>query len=339
VAGLLIHISVYVSVNLVLVYAWLQTTGSQKELDKYLAHPADAIGSDFWPLLIAIPWAAVLLIHAVTVLTRYLPGSRRRRRRRKARRVERDQERALARQHRHDHIEQQVQHFGEQIAQFAQQFTHHPPSNETADETADGNRDEKATQKAPADTGPQRRWTVVMFTDIARSTALTESMGDEAWAEVLADYRVMVRRALDAYHGREVGTQGDGFLCRFDDPDIAVEAAIQLQRALHTRRSSGAFIPDVRVGIHAGEAIDHAEDLVGNAVNLAARVMAVAEPGEIIVTEPVADHLRPGRHLEDRGLHELKGVARPRHLLMVSWRPEAGGRETVDQRAGDDPSD
>ena len=94
---------------------------------------------------------------------------------------------------------------------------------------------------------------------------------------------------------------------------------IDLQRRLAARREGGSFTPDVRVGIHAGEAIDDDADLVGQVVNLAARVVDAASPSEILVTEPVADHLRPGRLITDRGLHELKGISRARHLLAVRW--------------------
>jgi class 3 adenylate cyclase len=56
-------------------------------------------------------------------------------------------------------------------------------------------------------------------------------------------------------------------------------------------------------------------------INLASRVTDAAEPGEILITEPVADHLSPGAALVDRGLKPLKGFAQPRHLLSVVWHP------------------
>ena len=160
---------------------------------------------------------------------------------------------------------------------------------------------------------------MVVFTDIARSTPLTEAMGDDAWAAVLSEYRQQVRDIVEAHDGSEVGTQGDGFLLRFESPDAGVDAAIDLQRRLAERRDGGSFTPDVRVGIHAGEAIDDDADLVGQVVNLAARVVDAAQPGEILVTEPVTDHLRPGHVIVDRGLHDLKGISRARHLLAVRW--------------------
>jgi class 3 adenylate cyclase len=169
---------------------------------------------------------------------------------------------------------------------------------------------------------PGRRWVVAMFTDIAGSTDLAESLGDDEWARVLADHRRQVRAAIEAHSGREVGTQGDGFLVRFDRPVDAVACAVELHQRLEAAREAGRFTPQVRVGIHAGDAFtDDDDDLVGRVVNLAARVMATAQPGEVVVTEPVADQLDASVELVDKGLQPLRGVSRPRHLLAVEWRP------------------
>jgi class 3 adenylate cyclase len=71
--------------------------------------------------------------------------------------------------------------------------------------------------------------------------------------------------------------------------------------------------------VHAGEAVDDEGDLVGRVINLASRVTDEAKPGEILVTEPVADQLVGKLELEDKGLRPLKGVSQPRHLLAVKW--------------------
>jgi class 3 adenylate cyclase len=168
---------------------------------------------------------------------------------------------------------------------------------------------------------PGRQWVAVMFTDLVGSTGLAESLGDATWHEVLAQHRQHVRECIDQHHGIEVGTQGDGFLVRFELPDAAVACAISLQREMHASRERGAFVPELRIGIHAGEAVADDNDLVGRVINLASRVTGAAEPGEILVTEPVADHLSPGVALADRGLKPLKGFAQPRHLLAVMWHP------------------
>jgi class 3 adenylate cyclase len=168
-------------------------------------------------------------------------------------------------------------------------------------------------------TGPIRRQMSVMFTDIAGSTPLAETLGDDRWAAVLVEHRTLVRATLAGHGGTEVGTQGDGFLVRFEDPDQAVTCAVDLQRCLDARRSDDATVPRLRVGIHAGEAVTDDDDLIGRVVNLASRVVDQAGPDEVLVTEPVAEHLRTPVVLHDRGLQQLKGITGPRHLLAVVW--------------------
>ncbi len=174
-------------------------------------------------------------------------------------------------------------------------------------------------QTEPQET--RRRWLAVMFTDLVNSTVLTERLGDDAWAESLRRHRDFVRGKIERHGGVEVGTQGDGFLIRFPNPDTAVACAVELQRSSAKRRRTHPDTPKLRVGIHAGEVVHDGDDddLVGRVVNLASRVTQVAEPDEVLITEAVADHLVREITLTDRGLHQLKGIERPRHLLSVVW--------------------
>lgn len=169
--------------------------------------------------------------------------------------------------------------------------------------------------------GPERRWLVVMFTDLVDSTALNETLGDEAWSQIVVAHRDAVRSCMLEHDGIEVATQGDGFLVRFAAPAAGVACAAALQRRFEETRRGGAFVPDVRIGLHAGEAVEHGGDILGQVVNLAARVTGAAAPGEVLVTEPVADSLGGTVALADRGLVTLKGVLQPRHLLAVAWQP------------------
>lgn len=164
-----------------------------------------------------------------------------------------------------------------------------------------------------------RRWVTVMFTDIANSTSLTEALGDEEWSRFLARYRETLRGAFRERGGTEVGAQGDGLLARFSSPADAVLCAVDIQRKHDEMREGTGLVPQVRIGIHAGEAVEDDGDLVGRVVNLAARVTAEAAPGEILVTEPVADELAGRIEVVDRGLWSLRGVPQPRHLLAVRW--------------------
>lgn len=164
---------------------------------------------------------------------------------------------------------------------------------------------------------PRRRWVAVLFTDVVGSTGLAQAMGDDAWHKALAEHRRLVRAAVADRRGREVGTQGDGFLARFDSPSDAVRCAVDIQRVVADAHGTGGPPIAVRIGVHAGEVVDDGTDVIGRVVNLASRVTAEAAPGEILVTEPVADEVGDALVLEDRGLRPLKGIDRPRHLLAV----------------------
>jgi len=158
-----------------------------------------------------------------------------------------------------------------------------------------------------------------MFTDIVDSTTLNQRFGDDAWAELLSHHRRLVRALLGSHRGVEVGTQGDGFLVRFDSPDHAAACAIDLQCRLAEGRDADDHPLHVRIGIHAGEVVHDDDDLVGRVINLASRVTGAASPDEILVTEPFADHLADPLPLVDRGLRTLKGFDQPRHLLALPW--------------------
>jgi class 3 adenylate cyclase len=168
-----------------------------------------------------------------------------------------------------------------------------------------------------------RRHVVAMFTDLSGSAATNERLGDDAWADLVRDHRRTVRELTDAHGGKEVGTQGDGFFVRFDEPAQALDCAAAIQRRCREERQAGSVLPPVRIGIHQGKAVHGDDDVLGQVVNVAARLLEVAAPHEILVTEPVADGAEPAT-FDDRGLVGLKGIAQPRHLLAVRWDPDAG---------------
>jgi class 3 adenylate cyclase len=172
----------------------------------------------------------------------------------------------------------------------------------------------------PRPSGPTRQWVAVMFIDVVGSTGLTEELGDEEWSRVLGRHREFVRARFAASGGSEVGTQGDGSLARFAAPADAVRCAVDIQRQLCAVRDAADGFPlEVRIGIHAGDAMEDDGDIIGRVVNLAARVTGEAEPSEILVTEPVADHVDVDTKVEDRGLITLRGLSQARHLLAISW--------------------
>lgn len=162
-------------------------------------------------------------------------------------------------------------------------------------------------------------WIAAMFTDLVGSTALAERLGDAAWSALIDRYRRTARAVVAPHGGRVIGTQGDGLLLRFDSPAQALHAAGELQRRFARERADGSALPPVRVGVHAGEAIAVGGDVLGQMVNVAARIAEAAAPDEVLVSEPVADHAPPELGFDDRGLHTLRGSDKPRHLLALRW--------------------
>jgi class 3 adenylate cyclase len=143
----------------------------------------------------------------------------------------------------------------------------------------------------------------VLFTDLVGSTARAGQLGDEDWRHLLAEQEALVRHQLEAQRGREIKTTGDGFLATFDSPARAVRCARAIRDG--TRRLG----LDVRAGIHTGECEFARGDITGIAVHLAARVLDVAAPGEVLVSSTVRDLLLgSGLSFEARGRHELKGI-------------------------------
>ncbi len=152
----------------------------------------------------------------------------------------------------------------------------------------------------------------LLFTDIVGSTHHAERLGDERWRAVLSEHHALVRREIARCEGTEVKTIGDGFFARFESPARGVACARAVRDGV---RRLGV---EIRAGVHTGECEVHDRDLSGIAVHLAARIQAVAAPGEILVSGTVKD-LTVGSNLcyTDRGEHDLKGVADRWRLFRV----------------------
>jgi pimeloyl-ACP methyl ester carboxylesterase len=143
----------------------------------------------------------------------------------------------------------------------------------------------------------------VLFTDIVGSTELAVHHGDHEWTELLQRHHRLVRGELTRFRGREIDTAGDGFLATFDGPARAIAAARSISSGV---RSLGL---DVRAGVHTGE-VERVDDTVaGLAVHIGARIAALADAGEVLVSRTVKDLVAgSGIAFEDRGSHRLKGI-------------------------------
>ena len=152
----------------------------------------------------------------------------------------------------------------------------------------------------------------VMFTDIVDSTRRAADAGDRRWRQLLNRHDELTRRQLGRFRGREVKTLGDGFLATFDGPARAIECACAIKDGV------GPLGLEVRAGVHTGECELDRDDVRGMAVNIGARIGAVAA-GEVLVSSTVKD-LVVGADLwfTERGEHELKGVPGKWRLYAAS---------------------
>jgi class 3 adenylate cyclase len=143
----------------------------------------------------------------------------------------------------------------------------------------------------------------VLFTDIVSSTNHAVALGDRRWTALLDLHDSLARRTIGWHSGVLVKSTGDGLLVTFDSPGDALRCAAGLRDEL------ADLGIEIRSGVHVGEVERRGSDVSGVAVHLAARVMALAEPGQVLVSSAVPP-LMVGSEIEfeDRGTHELRGV-------------------------------
>ncbi len=154
--------------------------------------------------------------------------------------------------------------------------------------------------------------TTILFSDIVASTSQLADVGDEAWRHVLDSHDRVVREQLRLYRGREINTTGDGFVVSFDGPARGIRCAQAITESLATLGL------EVGIGLHCGECEVRGDDLAGLAVHIAARVGALAGPGDVLVSGTVKDLVAgSGIEFEEHGEHELKGVPGSWKLFAV----------------------
>ena len=161
---------------------------------------------------------------------------------------------------------------------------------------------------------PTRELAAIMFSDVVGYTAI---MGrDEQQAlRALEDHRELLRLLLPKFNGRMVGEIGDGTLTSFHSAIDAVNCAREVQANLLQDQ------PDlkVRIGIHLGDVVFSNNTVLGDGVNVASRIHALAPPGGICVSASIYDEVRnkPGTRFKDLGAQKLKNVSRPIHVYQL----------------------
>jgi class 3 adenylate cyclase/pimeloyl-ACP methyl ester carboxylesterase len=159
---------------------------------------------------------------------------------------------------------------------------------------------------------PERSLATIMFTDIVSSTERAADVGDERWRALVERHDDILRTEIERWGGRPVKTLGDGFLAVFEGPAKAVRCA---------RAMAEAVLPlgiEIRAGVHSGECERLGDDVAGIAVNVAARISALAGSNEVLVSSTVRELvLGSGLEFGERGVHQLKGVPGEWHVYGV----------------------
>ena len=173
----------------------------------------------------------------------------------------------------------------------------------------------------------KRRFTrglCLCFTDLVGSTSYFARFGDAAGRGLQQRHVDLLRSALPAGQGRIVDTAGDGAFVVFPGVEEAVTALVGFELKVTEQNSTYAREHQllVRAGLNFGQVLTDGEAVTGDAVNLAARVCASAEPGEIRLTESAFRELSPQRRVLCRGLGQvtMKGVPAPLSLVSLGWR-------------------
>jgi predicted ATPase/class 3 adenylate cyclase len=155
-----------------------------------------------------------------------------------------------------------------------------------------------------------------VFTDVEGSTRLLARLGSKRYAWVLEEHRRLLRDAFARHGGYEVGTEGDSFFVAFAGADDAVAAMGEGQQALAAAGWPEDVVVGVRMGVHTGQPLVSGDNYVGIDVHRAARIMAAAHGGQVLVSETTATLLDQGP-LRDLGPHRLKDMLKPIRLYQL----------------------
>jgi adenylate cyclase len=188
----------------------------------------------------------------------------------------------------------------------------------------------------PQDGTEHRKLAAIMFTDMVGYSALAQR--NEAFAlELLEEHRRLLRAIFPKHKGSEIKTIGDGFLIEFSSALAAVQCGIEIQEAITKRNSAnpsqGNF--QVRIGIHAGDVVRRTDDLIGDGVNIAARIVRLAGAGGICISQQVFDQVenRVANSLKKMGQVKLKNMMRPLEVYWVEYEGATSSPPAVVQAA------
>src|SRR5438128_8723464 len=175
-----------------------------------------------------------------------------------------------------------------------------------------------------------------MFTDMVGYTALSQR-NESLALELLEEHRRILRAIFPRFNGSEIKTIGDAFLVEFQSALEAAKCGIEIQEEIAKRNSAnppqGLF--QVRIGIHAGDVVRRDDDVIGDGVNIAARIEPLAGAGGICISQQVFDQVenRVAKSLKKMGQVKLKNMVRPLEVYGVVCEGAAPGPPDLTQDA------
>ena len=178
------------------------------------------------------------------------------------------------------------------------------------------------------------RQAAVLFADVSGSTRLYETAGDIAALAAISQCLAAMRQATEAAGGRVVKTIGDEVMAIFPEPDAAVAAAAEMQAKAEAMPEVAGTRMGLRIGFHFGPVLQQDNDVFGDTVNLAARLVAQAQKHEIITTSETASQLAPVFRSMVRHLHAItvKGKSEDIELAEIIWRSDVNATTFVRNR-------
>jgi adenylate cyclase len=171
---------------------------------------------------------------------------------------------------------------------------------------------------------PDKTHYSIMFADIAGSTQLYEKIGDARAQASISDMLDLIAETIERHKGTVIKTIGDEIMCRFDEPSPAIAAASDVQTEIDLQAKISQSNLSVRIGIQHGPALLKKNDLFGDAVNVAARMAAIAKANQIITTDDVVKSL-PGWQAEKArkfDLTQVKGKKEPITIYEIIWKSD-----------------
>jgi len=198
----------------------------------------------------------------------------------------------------------------------------------------------RAAGEAPAGTNPEvpvptgaERLRAVLFVDISGSTGMYDTLGDTAALAIITRALELLEEQVYDHRGQVVKTIGDELLCLFPDASTAATAAIAMHQSIEHYAASASVPVTIKVGFHSGPVIEERGDVFGDAVNVAARMVEIANSGQIITDGPTLTGMRATFRRRSRAIDRLavKGKSGEIDIVEIGWRRRGGAPSTTEQ--------